>query len=87
MKHLLSLVAWATRTTLLLLLHGYRFVISPMLPRSCRFAPSCSQYALEAVAKHGAITGLWLAIARLARCNPWTLGGVDPVPPARKADR
>jgi putative membrane protein insertion efficiency factor len=59
---------------------AYRRVVSPLLPRSCRFYPSCSAYASEAVATHGALRGMALAAARLLRCHPWCEGGVDPVP-------
>jgi hypothetical protein len=63
----------------------YRYFISPMLPPSCRFTPTCSQYAIEAIEKHGALKGLSLTVHRLARCHPITwLGGshgYDPVPP------
>jgi hypothetical protein len=62
------------------LIRGYQLVISPALPPSCRFTPSCSQYALEAVRRHGAVRGSWLAARRLARCHPWNPGGYDPVP-------
>ncbi|MEO6990720.1 MAG: membrane protein insertion efficiency factor YidD [Candidatus Baltobacteraceae bacterium] len=62
------------------LLDVYRLVISPALPRSCRFYPSCSQYAREAVLKHGILRGIALGAARLVRCNPWNPGGVDLVP-------
>lgn len=58
----------------------YQAVVSPALPRSCRFYPSCSQYAREAVLKHGVGRGVYLAAARLVRCNPWNPGGVDLVP-------
>jgi putative membrane protein insertion efficiency factor len=58
----------------------YQLVLSPALPRSCRYYPSCSQYAREAVLKHGVIRGTLLAAARLVRCNPWNPGGVDLVP-------
>ncbi len=58
----------------------YQAVLSPFLGANCRFAPSCSQYAKEAVLKHGVIRGVWLAIRRIARCNPWNPGGVDFVP-------
>ena len=58
----------------------WRWVISPMLPPSCRFAPSCSEYALEALSRHGAITGTRLTLARIARCHPWGGHGYDPVP-------
>ena len=59
---------------------GYRRFVSPLLPARCRFAPSCSEYALTAVAEHGAARGLWLAIKRSARCHPFHPGGYDPVP-------
>lgn len=64
------------------LLRLYRATISPMYGQVCRYHPSCSAYALEAVETHGALKGLWLAIRRLGRCHPWTSGGYDPVPPA-----
>jgi uncharacterized protein len=59
---------------------GYRLLLSPLLPRSCRFFPSCSEYAEEALARHGALRGGWLTVRRLCRCGPWQPGGVDPVP-------
>jgi uncharacterized protein len=59
----------------------YRTWISPMLPPSCRFEPSCSAYAAEALTVHGALKGSWLALLRLLRCGPWHPGGYDPVPP------
>jgi len=68
---------------LLLLLKGYQQFISPMTPPTCKFYPSCSQYAVIAVQRHGAIRGTGLAVWRVLRCNPWNLGGVDDVPPAR----
>ena len=61
----------------------YRYLISPMLAPSCRFHPSCSEYADEALAQHGALRGGWLAVRRLCRCGPWHPGGVDPVPRTR----
>jgi len=61
-------------------LRVYRTAISPALPPSCRFEPSCSAYALEAVTRHGALRGGYLAIRRLLRCHPWHAGGTDPVP-------
>jgi putative membrane protein insertion efficiency factor len=62
------------------LIRAYQRFVSPALPPSCRFHPSCSQYALEAVTRHGALKGSWLAARRLARCHPFHPGGFDPVP-------
>ncbi len=59
----------------------YQRFISPLLGPRCRFAPSCSQYAVEALRTHGAVRGLWLSVRRLARCHPFNPGGYDPVPP------
>jgi len=71
----------------MLLLTGYRRCVSPFLRPSCRFYPSCSAYALEAVRVHGAVRGSWLAARRLSRCHPFHAGGLDPVPPARSGAR
>jgi len=65
---------------LLLLIRGYQRAISPLLPPACRYAPTCSQYALEAIEGHGALRGVWLALRRLSRCHPGRKGGYDPVP-------
>lgn len=62
------------------IIRGYQYAISPLLPQSCRFHPTCSAYALEAVRRYGALKGLWLAARRLAKCHPWHPGGIDPVP-------
>ncbi|GAC1392877.1 MAG: membrane protein insertion efficiency factor YidD [Vulcanimicrobiaceae bacterium] len=62
------------------LLRLYKLLVSPLLPPSCRFYPTCSQYAAEAIAKHGAVRGVFLAVKRLARCHPGHPGGIDPVP-------
>lgn len=62
------------------LIRLYQWVISPLLPKSCRFLPSCSDYAAEAIARHGALRGGWLTARRLARCHPWGGSGYDPVP-------
>ena len=66
---------------LLLPVAFYRKWISPALPPSCRFEPSCSAYAVEALTTHGALRGSWLTVRRLLRCGPWHPGGYDPVPP------
>ena len=60
-------------------LYFYRSFISPLKPPTCRFYPSCSKYTLDAVNRHGVLSGLWLGFKRLARCHPWHPGGFDPV--------
>lgn len=67
---------------LIWLVRGYQLLVSPLLPPSCRYYPSCSAYAVEALRVHGLFRGSWLAARRLARCHPWTAGGVDHVPTA-----
>ncbi|MEQ9618088.1 MAG: membrane protein insertion efficiency factor YidD [Deltaproteobacteria bacterium] len=62
-----------------LLIKAYKYLISPILPSSCRFYPSCSEYALDALKKYGFVKGLWLAVKRIARCHPLSSGGYDPV--------
>jgi len=74
-----SPLAWPRRL-LAGLIRGYQLTLSRALPPSCRFHPSCSHYALEAVTRHGALKGTWLAARRLARCHPFHPGGYDPVP-------
>ncbi|OGT00513.1 MAG: membrane protein insertion efficiency factor YidD [Gallionellales bacterium RBG_16_56_9] len=68
------------KTLLLLLLRGYKLGISPFLGQNCRFYPSCSEYASEAIRQHGALKGAALAARRLCKCHPWHPGGIDPVP-------
>ncbi|MFZ0119592.1 MAG: membrane protein insertion efficiency factor YidD [Pseudonocardiaceae bacterium] len=68
---------------LVVLLGFYRRWISSVFPPSCRFFPSCSAYAIEALTVHGVLRGSWLTVRRLLRCGPWHPGGMDPVPPAR----
>ena len=67
---------------LILALRGYKRFVSPLLGPRCRFVPSCSEYAMEAIARHGAARGAWLAVRRLGRCHPLHPGGHDPVPPS-----
>lgn len=62
------------------LLKLYKTFISPFLPPSCRFTPTCSEYAMQAVEKHGAVKGIWMGFKRLMRCQPFCVGGEDPVP-------
>lgn len=64
----------------ILLIRAYQSLISPLLPPSCRFTPSCSHYGIEALQKHGLIRGSYLTINRILRCHPWSKGGHDPVP-------
>lgn len=76
MQHLKNISVYV----LLLPIRFYQYCISPLLPPTCRFTPTCSQYAIEALKKHGPIYGLWLITKRLLRCHPWGGSGYDPVP-------
>jgi len=73
-------VGFVLTWVLILIIRGYQIAISPLLPPSCRFHPSCSAYGLEAMKVHGSLKGTALTAARLGRCNPWNDGGIDPVP-------
>ena len=77
--------AWSRRTGVLIV-RAYQLVLSPFSGGACRFEPSCSAYALDAVNEHGAVRGLWLALRRVARCHPFGAHGLDPVPPARPSE-
>jgi putative membrane protein insertion efficiency factor len=68
------------RRLLLALIRAYQFVLSPWIGGACRYWPTCSEYAHEAIETHGAVRGGWLMLGRLARCHPYGAGGVDPVP-------
>jgi putative membrane protein insertion efficiency factor len=72
------------KRVLLAMLRFYKRSISPLLPNACRFTPTCSEYAMEAIQKHGALKGTGLAIWRVLRCNPFCKGGYDPVPEPKK---
>ena len=69
---------------LICVVRGYQLFVSPVLPQTCRFHPTCSGYALEAIREHGAARGGWLALKRIGKCHPWGSGGYDPV---SEADR
>lgn len=77
------------RLGLMTLVRAYRLLLSPWLGSNCRFEPTCSAYALQALERHGALQGSWLTMKRLGRCHPWCAGGCDPVPerPARLFSR
>ena len=68
------------KAVLIALVRFYRYAISPMLGRNCRFHPTCSEYAIEAIERHGALRGGWMAAKRVGRCHPFNPGGYDPVP-------
>ena len=72
---------------LLRLIDGYQLLLSPFFGSQCRFYPTCSSYAREAIEVHGSIKGAWLTIRRILRCGPWHPGGTDPVPPPRDEGR
>jgi putative membrane protein insertion efficiency factor len=76
MTRLKSLLVWP----LVLAIRAYQLAISPMLGNRCRFHPSCSDYSMEALQRHGLFKGFWLAVRRIGRCHPWHPGGYDPVP-------
>ena len=76
MKPTYNPLTWLARA----LIKGYQWFISPVLPGTCRFHPTCSSYALEALDTHGPVKGGWLGLKRICRCHPWNDGGYDPVP-------
>lgn len=69
----------------ILLVRAYQLLLSPFFGGACRFVPSCSTYAIEAIAAHGAVRGAWLSIRRVGRCHPFAQAGLDPVPPVRES--
>jgi putative membrane protein insertion efficiency factor len=68
------------KAVLIPMIRGYQYLLRPMLGNNCRFYPSCSDYAREAIERYGAAKGVWLATRRIGRCHPWHSGGIDPVP-------
>lgn len=68
------------KSILIRLIKTYQYAISPLMAPTCRFTPSCSQYANEVIGKHGVLRGTWLSVKRILRCNPWHPGGYDPAP-------
>lgn len=75
----MNLLALLLRSLIL----SYRWLVSPVLPTNCRFHPTCSDYAAQAITRHGALAGAWLALKRITRCHPWGGDGPDPVPEPR----
>lgn len=84
-----SILKQCAKFVMLQLLRGYKLAISPFLPVACRYVPTCSEYAMEAVERYGALRGGWMALARILRCHPLAGSGYDPVlgTPARKSSR
>ncbi len=82
MSSVAQIRTWPQRSALAGL-RAYKSVVSPWLPPACRFVPTCSEYAAEAIARFGLLRGGWMALCRLGRCHPFHAGGFDPVPPPR----
>ncbi|HHX92397.1 MAG TPA: membrane protein insertion efficiency factor YidD [Clostridiales bacterium] len=68
------------KTLIVFIIRAYQRMISPVLPKTCRFEPTCSTYCIQAVTKYGALKGSWLGLKRILRCHPWNPGGYDPLP-------
>ena len=73
-----QVIRWMCRTILILPVRAYQIALGPMLPKVCRFEPSCSDYFIQAVEKHGALRGGWNGVCRICRCHPWGASGFDP---------
>lgn len=86
MSQLLNFLTLLPRNCCVLILRAYRAVISPLYGDVCRYYPSCSSYALQAIQRHGMVRGIWLGSRRIARCHPWAAGGVDDVPESSRRD-
>lgn len=80
MRWVVNAISWIFVAVLLVPIWIYQKAISPYTPPSCRFTPTCSEYARQALIKHGPVKGLWLAVRRILRCHPWGGSGYDPVP-------
>jgi hypothetical protein len=74
------MVARTVTLALVFLIQAYRFAVRPLLVGGCKFCPNCSEYAIEAITRHGPVRGGWLSLCRVGRCHPWSHGGPDPVP-------
>lgn len=85
MRRALAIARRVGVTLLVLPIRAYQLLVSPLLGPRCRFYPSCSAYAVEALQTHGPLKGTWLAGRRLLRCHPWNPGGLDPVPPSTRS--
>lgn len=83
---LLDIILWLPKTIGLILVWLYRLIISPFLPHACKYTPTCSVYMTDAIKKYGIFNGTFLGMKRIARCNPWSKGGKDPVPTNIKGD-
>ncbi len=86
MRRTLTFVLLLPRNICVIILRVYRVVISPLYGDVCRYYPSCSSYALQAIQHHGVIRGIWYGSLRLIRCHPWAAGGIDDIPLARNSD-
>lgn len=86
MDFVVNIILYPIKLLCLGLIYFYKIFISPFLPKSCRYTPTCSTYAVQAIKKHGVVKGIFLSAKRICRCNPWSKGGYDPVPQNIKGD-
>ena len=86
MKRMFEALLLVPRNGCVVILRLYRAVISPLYGDVCRYYPSCSSYALQAIQRHGVVKGVWLGTRRIARCHPWAAGGIDDVPESARGD-
>lgn len=78
MRHVVTIASWLCRGMLILPVRVYQIAIGPLLPKVCRYEPSCSTYFIQAVERHGAVRGAWKGVCRVCRCHPWGASGYDP---------